>query len=203
MFTPGSPILLRGQTYQQGQTISTSDLPLVAMEGLEASFMDIDPSDKTKPRSGELVTCRLVRNSSGIALLPKRVVAYASGYLGKRVDGYTRTTAVWGAGVVDEFLPSAGAQNNDLFWIVTRGNTQVLTDLAASEQASIAEGGILVALTAATSQATTAGRVAAHTFTLTETPLANMILNHFGRALSANTTGQTDRSLLARVNFIF
>ena len=202
-FSCGSPVLARGKTYQQGQTINTSDLPLVAQEGLLASFIDVDPTTPEILRSGELVTCRLVRNTSGIALLPRRLVTYAAGYGGKRVDGYGATTAVWCAGVVDEFLPTAGVQNNDLFWIVVAGNTEVLTDLAAAASGTIAEFGTLVCLTAATSQCTTAGRVSATALAVTETALVNQTQNRIGRAMTVSTSSQTNRSLPVKVNFFF
>lgn len=174
------------------------------LEGFTRTFEDRDPSSGVgiKPlRSNRAKICRLVRNVSGIALLPKRIVTYAAGYIGKRVDGYCRLDFVRCAGVVDEWLPTAGAPTDDLFWITVKGPTLIKTSLGADATAVINEGDQLVALTAATSQATTAGRVQSFAATSNLTNAMSAAFNRFGTAMSAKTTANTNADVLADVDF--
>jgi hypothetical protein len=106
------------------------------------------------------------------------------------------------AGVVDEWLPSAGVVDDDLFWIVRKGPTLVLTDLAGGAANVITSGANLVALTAATSQATTAGRVQEYAFTTNVTALQSQVLNRLGKAMSAKTTANTNADLLVDLQLI-
>lgn len=76
------------------------------------------------------------------------------------------------------------------------GPTLVLNDIASGAGTVIAERDVLVALTAATSQATTAGRVAVQDLTGATALLGNAVQNAFGRALSARTTAETNSSVL-------
>ncbi|SFH96981.1 hypothetical protein [Planctomicrobium piriforme] len=195
----------RGKTLLSGdgRTIASTDAAFV--EGARADFDDIAPGQAPGAkvrRSNRRVTCILVRNVSGIALLPKRTVKWAAGYRGKRVDGYCSVTAEECAGVVDEHLPAAGVPNNDLFWIAVKGPSLTKTDLAGGANNSIAEGDVLAALTAATSQATTSGRVAPWTGLTsaaagtTDGTQAKYLLNYLGRAMSAKTTAQTNQDIL-------
>lgn len=176
--------------------------------GKEWVFEDLDYSASgTRPsRSNRLVTCRLVRNDSASALLPKRLVTFetGSGLYGAVVDGYARLTAAH-AVPVDEFLPAAGVPSGAYFWVVVRGPATVLAPIAGAEfNGDISEGSVLVALTAATSGATTAGRVAVQNITgSTQTAdysfLANGANNRIGRALTAKTTGNTAVDVLCEV----
>lgn len=163
---------------------------------------DRDPDSLQKRRSEHQVHLRLVKNSSGIALLPKRLVVFKSGTNRTEVDGYATTTAAGGAGVavVDEFLPAAGVPNGEYFFVVTKGPTECLTDLAGGANNLLPEDTILVALTAATSQATTAGRVAPQDLTGATAVLGNQIQGAFGRAMSAKTTANTNADLLVYVS---
>ena len=193
----------RGQTYYGGNVpASTYWKETVDIEGLEAIFEDVAPATArgqvlTK-RSGRPVKCRLVRNASAasLALLPKFVVTYASGYQFKRVDGNVAVDAAEVAGVVDEFLPAAGVAVGDLFWIVYDGPTLVKGSLDAN---TIAAGDRLVALTAATTNATTSGRVAAYAVTSDTTTMAPRILNNIGWAVSARTAAETNKDILANI----
>jgi hypothetical protein len=179
--------------------------------GKEWSFEDIDygaTAQGARPsRTARAVTCRLVKNGSGGALLPKRLVRFKTGAgpeYGAVVDGYARTTAERSY-PVDEFLPAAGVPNGAYFWVVVEGPAKVLTPLAGAEfNGDVTEGSRLVALTAATSGATTAGRVAVENFTgSTQTAdyafIHNNLANMVGRALSARTTGNTNADLLVEV----
>lgn len=197
--------IARGKTFYDGNTIDTADYGGIHIEGSVRQFKDYDiVADSTflKLRSARMVTCILVRNVSGIALLPGRLVRWQAAQRGKRVDGYTTTTAAEAAGVVDEWLPTAGVPNGDLFWLTVDGPTLVRTDLTGDTDTNFSEGDILVAITAVTSQATTAGRVRQADFTgaATGATLADQITNRIGRAMSANTTGQTNRNVLADIS---
>ena len=201
----------RGHTVHEGRTIDTSDYgSSVGFEGRVARFADVIASTSggvNTRRSDNEVKCRLVRNVSGIALLPKRAVKYKSGFRYKRVDGYCNATAEECAGIVDEHLPAAGVRNGDLFWIVVGGPTLVLTSLAGDAENVITEGNVLYALTAATSQATTAGRVIAWngTFSAAQTTDGTggkITMNHIGRAMSAKTTANTNADLLVDLKYL-
>jgi len=190
----------RGTTFYNGGTIDTADLP-THLEGREFVVNDIDPASSTNgtktARTGKKVRLRIVRNSSTIALLPKRLVKYdtSAGALGGRVDGYTTVTADDWAGVVDEFLPSAGVPANDYFYIAVAGPTNCLMPLS-NLASDVARGDRLVAITGATSQCTTSGRITAQTMAFTEAVLGNQVQNVIGRALTAKLTSNTGDDIL-------
>jgi hypothetical protein len=197
-----NPPFGRGECFfDTAATVSTDDIAhTVYLEGMEWVFEDLDYSQtgaKTK-RTGHSVRCKLVRNTSGAALLPKRLVTFEADGLdfGQRVDGYSDTTAEGPVAVVDEWLPAAGVQANNLFWVVVEGPTRCLTDIAASASNVITAGMRLVSLTAATSGATTAGRVAPQSLAGATAPLGDQIQNSFGYALSAKTTNNTNADVL-------
>lgn len=191
MSRDAQPLLGRGQT--------ETNVP-AASAGTSWLFEDFDWSStytSARPRrTNKKVRCMLVKNSSGISLLPRRIVMWKAGTNQTEVDGYVRTTSAEGAGVVDEWLPTAGVANGDYFWLVVAGPTLVLNDIASGAGTVIAERDVLVALTAATSQATTAGRVAVQDLTGATALLGNAVQNAFGRALSARTTAETNSSVL-------
>lgn len=146
-------------------------------------------------RSNRFTHAILVRNTSGAALLPGRSVVWEAGYRGRRVNGYSATTAVEVAGVVDDRLPAAGVADDDLFWLLRKGPALIKSPLAAGAGSVFAEGNVLVALTAVTSGATTAGRPAVlDTALTTNTGLA--LVNNFARVMSAMTTAQTNQDML-------
>lgn len=191
-----------GETFYNifaASTQSTNDG--IQYEGAEWVFEDINPITKVY-RSEQKKRCRIVRNVAAIALLPKRLVNLATapnanGIFGSQVDGYATTLAAR-CYPVDEFLPAAGAQINDLFWIVVEGPATVTTDLAALTGV-INIGDKVVAQTAATSGATTAGRVLKQDLTGATAPLGNQVQNYIGHAMSAATTANTGADLLVNV----
>ena len=191
-----NPPFGRGETWFNGVGATTTDP--TAVVGKEWLFEDTNPVTKVV-RSNKSVWCRAVRNVSGISLLPRRLVTYknAVNSWGLEVDGYTTTTAAGPAHPVDEFLPSTGVANNDVFWIVIRGPAECITDLAQVDDISV--GSRVVALTAATSQATTAGRLDLADFNASTTTQSNQILNYIGFALSAVTSGNTNNAFLVEV----
>lgn len=173
----------------------------------EFDDLDLSVSGGVKThRSNKQVLCRLVKNESGAALLPKRLGSYSTtaGEYGNVIDGYTTTDYAEGA-PIDEWLPAAGVPDQAFFWIVVKGPATVLTPLAgAGFNGDITVGQRLVALTAVTAGATTAGRVACENITgSTQTADYSFILkqaaNKIGRALSARTTGNTNADLLVDV----
>jgi hypothetical protein len=192
----------RGLTAAAGlASVASTDFENIV--GREYKVEDIDPASTTvtglKARSGRHVTLLAVRNVSGFALLPKRTVKFKAGSYGREVDGYVTATAEKRAGVVDEFLPAAGVANNDVFFIVVEGPTLVLTDLAGGANNLLPADTVLVALTAASSGATTAGRVAPQDLTGATAVLGNQVENRIGRALSAATTANTNADLYTEV----
>ncbi len=120
------------------------------LEGKEWMFEDLDYANLSNgiapARSGKFVFCRLVRNKSGAALLPKRFAQYkadgtTADIFGGQVSGYGDTVGQVG-GVVDEFLPAAGVPNNALFWLVVEGPTIMTT--AASGDTNIGLGVMVI-----------------------------------------------------------
>jgi hypothetical protein len=220
-----NPPFGRGETFYNGGTITADTTQTgsakyggAQMEGKEWDFEDISYNVTgqvgAKPnRTNRLVRCRICRNVSGINLLPSRLANFCLAGtspalnggqdFGSQVDGYASTTAQFVAGVIDEWLPAAGVPPDDLFWLVVRGPTTVLTDLAGGVNNLIAIGDVLVALTAATSQATTAGRVGEQVLTGATSPLALQAMNYIGRALSAATTANTNALLLVEIRQLY
>lgn len=203
--------------FERGTTLSgVAEAALVAadyengenLEGKEYYVSDEDLSVagvKTR-RTSRMIKLRVVRNVSGGLLLPKRIARFqqTGPYLGSRVDGMTFVTN--GRGYpIDEYLPATGVPDGHLFYVVVEGPAAVLTPIAGSEfNGDIAVGDKLVALTAATSGATTAGRVAkmnitGSTQTADYTAIIEAAANFIGHALSAKTTGNTNSDILVDV----
>lgn len=198
----------RGQTYHGASgTINTSDYgESVALEGFVHTFKDTNPSDRTSPRSHRDVVAVLVRNVSGITLIKGRIVTFASGYWGKRVDGYSKVTNPNNiAGVVDDHLGNGGVRNGDLFWVIIKGPCLVYTSVTALP-AVIAAGQLAYAMTAAASTAkTTGGTNADDAGCVLGTAVAtdvgdDYIANNIGRCLSAATTANTNTAILCSLD---
>jgi hypothetical protein len=185
----------RGKTYSGGTPSSIGQS--VGLEGYVQEFKDEVKvgSGVLSQRSGQVTKAMLVRNVSGFALLPGRSAAWAAGYRGRRVDGYTRTTAQEVAGYVDDKLPSTGVADDDLFWLLRKGPALIKTPNAGGAGNVFAEGDVLVALTAATTGAVTAGRPAVLDLSVA-TNTGAAIVNRIGRVMSAMTTAQTNADML-------
>lgn len=197
--TPALPGL--GETlYGPTSTIDTSDYgSSVTLEGSRAVFDFVDYTDKTK-KDNRKISAIFVRNLSGITLYAKRAVTWSlvAGKRGRRVIGYSHTTGMEIAGIVDDRLGSNGVRNGDMFWVMVKGPALILTPLADLAN-DLAPGDILLALTAVTSQSTTAGRfqVDDGTFAQTETTetitgMAAQMRNAFGVAVTASLTDNTN-----------
>ncbi|MCX6141609.1 MAG: hypothetical protein NTZ35_00165 [Ignavibacteriales bacterium] len=178
-----------------GQTLGVSSLTSTegaSWVGAVKSFPDVNPITG-QIRSGRTKTCIAVRNTSGVALLPKRVgkFAVAAGTaLFSTVDGYSLVANDEFVGVVDEHLPSSGVAANDVFWLTVKGPTEILGALSGT---AIAVGDHLVAIVAATSGATTAGRVTPmpQATLITTNGAGNNAFGVLGYAVSAGTTTGT------------
>lgn len=195
----------RGQTYHGG-TPSATIAQSAGIEGHEKAFTDMVAGTAgaiDTRRSDRKVYCRLVRNTAGVNLLPKLAVKYETNYWGKRVDGYTRLTNDDCAGIVDPLLPAAGVADDDLFWLVVKGPCLCTTGTGADQLNVITEGSAVVAVTAATSQASaTAGRVVLQKLTGATEVLGKAVQNRIGRAMSAKTTANTDVDILIDVDIL-
>lgn len=197
-----------GSTWFNGGTTDTTSG--AEWEGREFDILDLDyTTNPAKPRAfsngTEIKRVRVVRNvcptgaGTSTAILPGMLCSFKAGLYGKQVDGYVTTDAAEGY-PADEFLPAAGCPQNDLFYITVSGPAGVMASVDATN-ANFSAGSVLVALTAATSGATTSGRVAPQTLNTTSTTLGNMVQNRVGVALSACTTGQTNSLRLAFINY--
>lgn len=152
--------------------------------GAVKEFTDVNPTNG-QVRTNRRKVCVCVKNTSAGALLPKRVVRFSltAGKLFTEVDGYAAVTSEERVGVVDEWLPAAGVAVNDIFWVTVDGPTEVAHALSGT---NIAAGDRLAVITAASSGATTAGRVTPNT-------LADAAagVGLIGYAVSAATSGST------------
>jgi hypothetical protein len=191
-----NPPFARGETFYNGDTIDATDLGGEHLEGKEWVFEDVHPETGVV-RTGRSVRCRVVRNTAAIALLPARLASFEASdkEYGSRIDGYATTLAAE-CYPIDEYLPTTGVVVNDLCYIVVEGPSEVKTNLAGDATNVFSAGSWGVAATAATSGATTAGRVEVQVLTGATAALANQVMNRIGRALTARTTNNTDTDTL-------
>ncbi len=216
----------RGTTFFDGQTADTTTYTATDLEGKEYEIEDINwvPAtfSATKvQRSARLVRVRIMRNVSGVALQGGNLVQASNGgtdgrFLLGRAIGYSsvppsatlNVPPVYG---VDEFLPSAGVPNNDLFYAVVAGPflgfSSPLTADFQGGTTQIVVGDWLVAATGGATTNTTnistagAGKLASQTFNaattgISQLPNLNAVQGRIGRALSALTSAQTCVALL-------
>lgn len=165
--------------------------------GAVKTFPDVNPITGVV-RSNRVKTCVAVRNTSGAALLPKRVVAFDTTTAGlasfTETKGYTAVTNEERVGVVDEYLPAAGVAANDVYWVTVEGPTEVAVALSGAD---IAVGDRLAAITAVSAGATTAGRVTKSGVAAATTGAGDNSLGVLGRACSTGAT--TGSAVLAIV----
>lgn len=191
--------LLNDPPFALGQTLGvSSDSDGGNWVGAVKHFPDTVPSTG-KLRSNRHKVCIAVRNSSGAALLPKRVVRFKTSAAGigvfTTVDGYSSVTNEEFVGVVDEHLPATGVADKDVFWVTVEGPTEVAVALSGSD---IAVGDRLAAITAVTAGATTAGRVTKSGVGAATTGAGDNSLGVIGRACSVGAT--TGAAVLAIVS---
>lgn len=163
--------------------------------GVVKEFPDVVPSTGAV-RTNRRKVCVAVRNKSGAALLPKRLVTFSTtaGKLFSEVTGYSAVTNEERVGVVDEHLPAAGVAADEVFWVTVSGPTEVAAALSGTD---IAAGDRLAAITAATAGATTAGRVTPSALTAGTQNPGNNGLGVIGYAVSAGAT--TGANVLAHI----
>lgn len=135
-----SPPFGRGEFFDPTATdIGTVSSTIVQALGREWDFQDINlldtsfPSPGPRPiRSGHDVTCRLMKNNSGVVLPPKRIIYYDRDNPG--LASGLAAIAQLGApiGVVDEYVPAAGVPIGAYFWMVTKGRSLCVTSAAVS-----------------------------------------------------------------------
>lgn len=209
-----SPPFDRGMTFYNGATIDSNNLAGGQYEGQVKIFEDVLYSAlgiKTTRginQDGAKVYCRCVRNKSGATLYPGRLVQLDPANPG-RVTGY-QVSNFFEAYPVDEFLPSSGVPDNDLFWIVIGGPALVKTPMTGAEfiSTSIAAGALIGAGTTnggSTAAGTTGpgGRACGNTIAAATThqggDILNVAINYIGKAISAVTSGQTNSDLLVDI----
>lgn len=202
----------RGSTFHKGttETLTTSYGQSVALEGHIAYFKDetVSSAGVRSKRSDRVCKCMLVRNVSGVTLLPKMMVRWAAGYVGRRIEGYTDIDSTGTgqgrvAGVVDELLSSAGVPNYDLFWLQVSGPCLVKTGIANAS--AIIEGQQLIAVTATDGAvSTTAGRAVPLVVAADTTGAATIAIYQqlaaFARAISTHGTESSGTDLLVDLN---
>lgn len=196
--TPPFPL---GTTWYGGATIDSNALTGTELEGREWWFPDLDyaAAGPRPKRTGRMRLMRIVRNVGAIALLPGRLATFqlTAGMYGGRVDGYSDVAAER-CYPIDEFLPAAGCPVNDLCWITVRGPANIKSALS-DFTALLAVGDKVVAITAATSGATTAGRFTNQLLTGATALLADQAVNYIGYALTGRTTANTNTDTLIEV----
>jgi hypothetical protein len=149
----------------------------------------------------------LVKNVSGIALLPGMLVRWKHGEVGRKVDGYVSATdePEMIAGIVDDFLPAAGCPDDDIFFCMRKGPCRAITHYGDIATAT-AVGDLMVGLTSgeSTEASTNSGRVAQIVAGATSGVTGDIIPAYgiIGRALNtelSNTTG-TNKAIAVQLN---
>jgi hypothetical protein len=146
----------RGSTFYNGGTIDSASLSGEQFEGADFEFPDMDYSvggGVMTLRSNRTVRCRILRNKSSGALLPKRFCKPNYGASTNQLK-FGSVSGYCGAGdvgfVLDEYLPSAGCPDNDLAWFVVKGPSKVTTagagdtNFAAGDTLKSAANGLIV-----------------------------------------------------------
>lgn len=185
----------------------TNEDKLGMVHTFPANTLTGGPARSKTVKTGKPITAILLRNTSGLTLLPKRLgqLSRAAGYaMIKEVDGYSTTLANTHVVLIDDNLPSSGVPDDDIFWGIISGPGLILTPITDTDfNGDIALGARLVAATGTTTGATTSGRVSNVTFT---GATAGNTLNGFdgfkmaagvlGRAMSARTSAETASDIL-------
>jgi hypothetical protein len=199
------PFPLGKTYYQHAAATLTADAAASKLQGKEilGRVWECDDaltsaSGLQYPRSSVARKVMAVRNNSGFAVLPQRLVTLElSGLLrNTNIAGYADVTNEQYAYPVDESLAAAGCPDDDICWIVIEGPALCLMSL--SQVGDIAQGQLIGALTGATSGATTSGRVAGMDGTTTGMALAS-VMNIVGWAMSAVSSSSTNGNILVNV----
>lgn len=185
-----------GKTYLNGPNRTPDSTPTSskAIEGIVKRFKNVNYNSTTGAQvkdtvSGGDVIAILVRNASGIALTPGRLVTWKTTLQGRQVDGYSTVDYAQCAGVVDPFLPTAGVAANDYFWIFVKGLCLVKK---AADTNTLTKDDYVLAVTAASSQNAAAGRIQSIALVNNATTATLMALNRIGVASSTSNTSGAD-----------
>lgn len=229
-----SPPFGRGEGYYNDASYALKDLvnnagnPTqlggVNLEGKEFTFepnsQDFDQgiysatAIASQDPNGRPVHCKILRNRTGINLLPGRLIHFDESGQGNNgtyynqsganlknetgTDGYCYQLSDRPAGIVDEFVAPGGVAPNELFYCVIDGPSVFLQ--GATTAATFTTG--LVAVPAAFGASRTdslGGRVALQVLTGATAPLAQNIMNAVGVCETANSTaGQTFSGIVKR-----
>lgn len=188
----------RGKTFL-GKTIALADYGSSNhMEGVPGLFQDEDPSDRTKKLSGMQVHAVICRNDSATTLYAGELVTWQALFLGRRVDALTSDTDPTNgvAGVVDDFLPSTGVLDGDLFWLIQGGPTRAKCPATGTDlSGAIVEGDLLAA------HVSQDGRVDPYLNTNTDTAtgaIAGEVQNVIGVAIDAAADSTASNDLMVR-----
>jgi hypothetical protein len=175
--------------YTTTPATAAAEQPFYGVLGCEWDFPDMlwDTGNNAPPtiRSSTPVRCRLVKNNTGSAILPKKACKIDPADAGSITALTSATTDQYG--LADEFLPAAGVPDKGVFWMVVRGNAKCIA--AASLIANWTAGQYLVA------SGVTSGALDMFDFTAvptTATPFTTMwtaLKNARARATAANSTG--------------
>lgn len=110
------PQLLNSTGLRLGETRADSELTHLLGTVVEFSNLDVSTRPAT-PVDARPVLAMLVKNASGGALLPNRLVKWVAASRGTQITGYSGVGESF-AGAVDPFLPAAGVAANEAFWII-------------------------------------------------------------------------------------
>lgn len=93
--------------------------------------------------SGRQIRARIMRNTTGAALLGKRLAQVAATSISNstKVTDYADTEGQKYVFPVDPFLPSAGVADDDLFYVIIRGPVTLLTPATTGDISSAIDGG--------------------------------------------------------------
>lgn len=185
--TESLPFDIGSTYYGPTETIDLNNLRGGWLEGKEVVVPD--KHGRSSERTGFMRKLRIMRNLSGVNLVPKKVIrvsAVALSYHG-RTDGYTNVVAQRGF-AVDEFLPAAGVRNGDLFYAVVEGPCVVKTPTADNAGIAINDPVTTAVGTSATNA--DAGYVDKSSYAGATTALAAQIQNRLGFALEARLAAE-------------
>ncbi len=162
-------------------------------------------------QSGKPLGAILLRNTSGLTLLGKRLgqLDRTAGFTPMHeVAGYSTVLANAGVVLIDPYLPSTGVADDAIFWGIFSGAALCLLPLLQTGHADISVNDPLVGHTGTTTGATTSGRITKVQFLAATSGESTSILQAFsmaknvvGRALSARTSQETTAGADILVDF--
>ena len=132
-----------GETWAQDSTPTSTDASWMPGKEYWVKTINIAASGIAKPDlTGKPKRVRIVRNTSAAVVLPKRLVKMKTDGTGYEMlsEGMAYATTVGELCYpADEFLPSAGAPINGLFYIVVEGLAKVTSGAAGDTTVAIGE----------------------------------------------------------------